>query len=419
MFKKKPNFRKPEHIISQSLSMLGSNIFALSLAFILNIIVVNNLTISDYGHYRYATNYLLFLSTLLFFGFQYSIGRLLALTDEKSQIERLLGGSLFIIFILSVIGAGFTIVAVFLIRSLTIYSLDPILYATSPYVFANLIVILLQNVLQGMNKIHLYSLTNVVTITCVIIVSAICIGLFKNYNLYLALNIYYISYIVIGLAVLRKLGFSFKDLKKVLKLIRYENKKNGFQIYIGSLSGVAINQFLVVLLGSLTTVEQYGGFTLAISISAPLTMIAGSLGAVMYKSNVKRKSISPRVLIALIIICGGSLLVYIFCIKHIVLLLFGDKYLDVVSMSQALAFASIIMGIGDFFNRYIGAKGHGALLRNGALITGATSLVVFVALIGPYGTWGVIFSRIASSIAYTSTMVLYYSRIIERKSVEL
>ena len=70
------------------------------------------------------------------------------------------------------------------------------------------------------------------------------------------------------------------------------------------------------------------------------------------------------------IVVGIIILIY-----PVVDFLFNEKYQSVATYASFLAFASTAHGLGDVFNRFVGAHGFGKYLRNGAFISGGVAFI--------------------------------------------
>ena len=82
-----------------------------------------------------------------------------------------------------------------------------------------------------------------------------------------------------------------------------------------------------------------------------------------------------------------------------------------------MAFASTAHGLGDVFNRFVGAHGFGKYLRNGAFISGGVAFIGYTLGVWLWGINGAITTRIAFAVTYMALMILYYNK-VRRKTHE-
>jgi O-antigen/teichoic acid export membrane protein len=110
-----------------------------------------------------------------------------------------------------------------------------------------------------------------------------------------------------------------------------------------------------------------------------------------------------------------ALLLFIAVIKPLVLIVYTDKFADVVSLSMLTAFGSASFGLGDYINRFLGAHGKGKELRNGAFIVGAVNIAGYSALVILLGVVGAALTQLLAGIVYLLTMMNYYRRFRSEK----
>ncbi|WP_373462686.1 polysaccharide biosynthesis C-terminal domain-containing protein [Chryseobacterium sp. W4I1] len=82
-------------------------------------------------------------------------------------------------------------------------------------------------------------------------------------------------------------------------------------------------------------------------------------------------------------------------------------------MLQYLSIGFVLYGIGDFFNRFLLAKGKGKQLRNASFLVGFTLLIGNVIFIYLYGGGGAAFARILSGLMYALVILYYYRKEIK------
>jgi Na+-driven multidrug efflux pump len=82
----------------------------------------------------------------------------------------------------------------------------------------------------------------------------------------------------------------------------------------------------------------------------------------------------------------------------------------VAYISSIIAIGSAIHGMGDYFNRFLGAHGQGKQLRNGAFVVGAVNILGYFILIKFFGIDGAAITKLAAGLIYCSMMIFYYFR---------
>ena len=71
------------------------------------------------------------------------------------------------------------------------------------------------------------------------------------------------------------------------------------------------------------------------------------------------------------------------------------------------------MGLGDYFNKFLSAKGQGQNIRNNAIFTGISLLVLSILLIPLLNVEGLVIAKIFSSIIYFTLMLKSYFNYIK------
>ena len=218
-----------------------------------------------------------------------------------------------------------------------------------------------------------------------------------------------------GLAIITLFGIiistkpSFDDLKESFKLLNEENKKYGFNVYIGSLVAVSTQYIAGITLGAFCENNANVGFyTLALSLSAPMAMLPGIIGTTHFKKFSRVNRIEPKVIQASIGISILTLILFLIFIKYIVNFLYNDSYSMVSNYASILAFGTCFHGFGDMFNRFLGSHGRGKEIRNSAIICGVTSIIGYLVLVYFFSIYGAIVTRIVGSFVYFVCMIYYY-----------
>ena len=134
------------------------------------------------------------------------------------------------------------------------------------------------------------------------------------------------------------------------------------------------------------------------------------LGAVRHKGD----RISRKILVTTFSMSLVSLIGFVILIYPVVGFLYDDRYSVVALYACILSVGFTFHGLGDVFNRFLGAHGQGKPLRNGAFISGAIALLGYTAGVYYFGIWGAVITKIAASLAYFSSMFVFYIVYLKR-----
>jgi len=260
----------------------------------------------------------------------------------------------------------------------------------------------------GMNRIKLLSSQLALPISLLVVATAIQVYVFKRYGFAEAMVAFILSHTVIVALGIFRIKPSFHSLRDNIVSIWTENRRTGLPIYFGGLVGVASVQVIGLLIPSLLSMADYAQYALAYSISAPLSMVASTLGTVIFRDSASRDRLPRKVLLYSFAGCAFLAIAYVLSIRFFILLLFGQRYLAAAPMAQVMGVGALMVGLGDMINRFLGANGKGRLLMIGAIVTGVTSVVSAYLLLPPFGAMGAAASRGASNLAYLAIMIVLY-----------
>ena len=192
-------------------------------------------------------------------------------------------------------------------------------------------------------------------------------------------------------------------------MLNEENKIYGFNVYIGSLAGVSTGYIAGIILGNLgSDNSDVGFFTLALTLASPLTLLPTIIGTTYFKSFATNAMISKKLLYGSIILTVLSGLLFVAVIKLVVNILYPEEYSIVSLYASWLALAMCAHGMGDLFNKFLGAHGQGKQLRNGAFICGTVLLLGSLIGIPSWGINAAITTRIVASFSYFISMFWFY-----------
>lgn len=398
----------------QVLFLYGSSVLGLLIGVLNSVLNTRSLEPVLYGDVRYVQNIISFISSLLLVGFFVSGSRLLALSKDENYSRRIRGA---MVVILSV-----TIVIVMLSMAiLCAYSLYCgqknllVLYLAAIPCCGNVLMLNYVNTTaQGDNHIGRISIARLLPSTIYLVVAYL---VFSRYGAspVLMLSLFNGIAVVVLFCVIVSTRPSFKDLKESFSLLKEENKSYGFNVYLGSLAGVSTSYIAGITLGHFCDNNANVGFyTLALTLSNPLAMLPSIIGTTYFKRFAVQDRIEKKILLGSILITILSLLIFVIFIGIIVDFLYDEKYSMVSSYAIWLGMATAIHGLGDMFNRFLGAHGKGRELRNAAISCGAIIAIGSIVLVYFYQINGAIVTKILGSAAYLGVLVYYYTKFTAR-----
>lgn len=398
----------------QAIVLYVSTLLGVLVGMLVSILNTRNLAPNEYGDVRYVNNIIQMLSGIFLFGYFVTGSRLLAIARSKEEAAQIKGG-LVAILGLTVALMMVCMAACGLIHHYILHRDYAWLFYTAIPVCGSVLLLNYMNTsAQGDNSIYSIAAARLFP-------SAVYLGIAYLIYAHFGATSWLMIVLQNGIAML-VLGViiwlnkpSLKNLKQTFKALQKENKSYGLQVYYGSLVSVSVQYVAGITLGMFATNNANVGFySLALTVTGPLAMLPSIIGTTYFKRFAHENSISRKILIytfsmALLSMIGFAILIY-----PVVEILYDERYSDVALFACILAIGFTFHGLGDVFNRFLGAHGQGKSLRNGAFITGAIALCGYTIGVYYFGIWGAIITKILSSMAYFCSMVLFYIKFVKR-----
>jgi O-antigen/teichoic acid export membrane protein len=384
---------------------------SLILGIVNSIVTARFLSPTGFGDYRYVLNVFQLFSSILYLGFYVSGSRLLAINNEQEIEKSIKGALVFISICLSIVlSFGSILFSIFQHANNSAY-LSSLFIILSPLLFGYQLKTMFETSFQGENRIKELSFIQVLP-QSFFLLSIISVFLISGHvSVQLSLVLQLTGLCLTGLFFLTRYGaeFSFQAIHKGIKLVWDENKRYGIHVYIGSVFSVS-GQYLAPIVISFISKDNIdvGLYTLALTITMPLTFIPSAIGTVFFRQFSSIPRIPTKIISLTIIISLISLVTLIFCLEPIMKLLYTDQYSSAANLAKWLSIGAIIHGFADIYNRFLGSHGMGTYLRNGAIATGLAILIGNITLVLWMGANGAVITKIVSSTTYFAFMLVYY-----------
>ena len=209
---------------------------------------------------------------------------------------------------------------------------------------------------------------------------------------------------------------SFENLRLSFKQLYEENKSYGFNVYIGSVVGVSTGYIAGITLGYFCENNAGVGFyTLALTISHPLSMLPAIIGTTFFKRFANENRISRKIMFASFGITAISCLLFIAFIHIVVNLLYDESYSSVSTYAKWLSIGTSLHGLGDMINRFLGAHGQGRQIRNSAIACGTVKTIGSILFVYLWQINGAVLSAILGSSVYFACLIIYYLNYIKQQ----
>ncbi len=396
-------------LIKKASVLYGAMLIGIFLGFGVSIINTRFLSVEDYGKLKFIQQLFALTATLFAFGFSYSAARLVA-RSKKVKRNDVVGATVIIYAVVSFFSMCVILFVSAFIDEIVDAAVGGFIRQVSPLIFVSIFTLVIENIFQGANKIYSLSIFRVAPQFLYIVGSLVFIIFASHFNLSIALVLNLGIAGVVTLSMITTLKPKFDRLISNVNDIWQENRVNGSHIYVGSLANVATAQLIGIALGYYADMKTVGYYTLALVVTAPLQFIPSVMGTTLFKSFANQPNIPARTIWSVVLLTAGSLIVFWLIIEEVLVAIYSFSYLPVVPFARILAIGMVFHGLGDFFNRFLGAHGKGKKLRNAAFWTGGTILAGCIVLLPRYGAVGGTVVKAFSSFVYFLVTSLYYKK---------
>ena len=397
----------------QAIVLYISTLLGVLIGMLVSILNTRNLAPNEYGDVRYVNNIIQLLSGIFLFGYFVTGSRLLAIAKNKEEAAQIKGG-LVAILGMTVALMMVSMIACGLIHYILHRDYAWLFYTVIPVCGSVLLLNYMNTSAQGDNSIFSIAAARLLPSLFYLVIAYFIYSYFGASSWLMLVLQNGIAMLVLGVIIWYNKP-SFHNLRQTFKALREENKSYGQQVYYGSLANVSVQYIAGITLGLFDENNANVGFySLALTVTGPLAMLPSIIGTTYFKRFAHENSISWKILASTSFMALLSLIGFVILIYPVVGILYDERYSDVALFARFLSVGFIFHGLGDVFNRFLGAHGQGKSLRNGAFISGAIALVGYTIGVYYFGIWGAIFTKITASTAYFVSMAVFYFCFVKR-----
>lgn len=363
---------------------------------------------SDYGDVRYVQNIVNFISAFLIFGYFLSGARLMALSDNRNYCRRVKGMLVIILTFACILLSLSMPVCYFLHTDKPTVAF--LFIVSMPVCFYPLFQNYIDQTTEGDNQIGRLSLARLLPYLIYVPLGYAFYSYFgasSTKMILLQWGLYSFIYIIIIIST-KPL---FCNLKPIWKRLQDENMRYGIQLYIGSLVMVATNYLAGISLGFFNSDNcEVGFYTLALTVTTPLSMLPAIVGTTYFKKFATQSFIPTKVIWFTFLMTVCSCVLFLLLIHPIVVFLYTEQYAVVGTYASYLSVGYCIHGLGDMFNRYLCSHGQGISVRNASIANGLLKIIGYTLLVAVLNTNGAIITTILCDVVYFLFLMYYYRR---------
>ncbi len=393
----------------QFVGLLLSRGLALIVGFVSSFVFVLHMSQETFGTYRYAVNLLNTVVVFAAIGVPITASRVLLAKPDASSMKPVYGFAVRTTLLTSLASSAAVFLVMLGLQRAGLLAPAPGLMLAIPLVYTLALQGLFVTMFQGSNRIGDISLQTLLP-PVGLLTGVLLLGSLRGpLSIVEVLVLFGVVYTAVHLLTILRLRIpalrpTAPELRDELKT---EHRANGWPIYLGSLIGVASSYVINVVLGAFSGMSDYALFGLALSLSAPMQFIPSVMGTIQFRRNARAGRMSPRNIAGTIGLTVTALAAYLLVVGF-VLPFYPDAYAGALTFIIVLSSYYAMIGLGDYFNRFVLAHGHGRLINLGAVVSGLCNLAF--SLLGMYlaGIPGAVVARAVSGIVYLVFMVLAY-----------
>lgn len=386
----------------------SSNILVALVAVVTTAILARHLGASRFGSYSFAIASLAFIALMFELGLFAPAARLAAVAEPAPQ-RRIVGAALLlylpvgIAFCLTVVALSYGIDDWFQV------DVGAALRIAAPVAFAIPFTQIVQLLSQGVDRLHIASITAVV-MQLTFLMALLLAVLAGGFGLTTAVALRCVAVAAAGVVAVVWLRPAFQSVRDHVVELVHEARVWGFQLYIGRLLSIGTYNMDVLMLGGFAGSTPVAFYTLAGSVSAAAGLPVLGMTTALFAPLARADRIGPRPL-ALSALLGltTSLAAWLLA-EPFIRVTFGEQYVSATHLVLPLTLAQAVRGVTGVYNTFLQAHGRGRELRNAGLILTASNLILNFALIPPFGASGAAWASLGALFVNLIGHIVFYRR---------
>ena len=396
----------------QAVGFAGSGVAVNALAVVSTAILTRSLRTAEFGGYAFANSLLGLVALIFEFGLFAPAARLAAVTDGRDKRE-IVGAAL--VLYLPVGGAFSATVFVLSFWTDEWFNVDAgnALRVAAPVAICFPFVYALQQLAQGLDRLHVASVTAVLAQLLLVTLLALLLVSHGDLSTSTALVVRSLSFLIALFYGALWLRPAFHEVPRWAREIVRQARKWGFHQTLGRLFSIGTYNMDVLMLGLWATPRWVGLYVLAGSVASASGLPVAGLSAALFPRMARVRAIARSWLVAAIAVGAATSLFAWLLAEPLIRIFFSDRYVAAASLVLPLVLAQLIRGITTIFNTFLSAHGRGAQLRNAGMVLTFSNVVFNFALIPPFGAqgaaWASLFALVANFIAHVFFYRRFYS----------
>jgi O-antigen/teichoic acid export membrane protein len=394
----------------QAAVFVVANLLSNVLAVVSTALVTRNLSTADFGSYSFATSFLLFLAVFFEFGLFVPAARLAAIGEGDKRRE-IIGSALVayipvgVAYAATVFALSFWIDGWFQVHSGHALRVAAIATVGIPFTY-----LILQQLAQGVDRLHIASVASVLAQLLLVAALAIWLEVFGGLSTSSALVLRVGAFLVTVFVSIFWLKPLFNAVGRWLRELVSQAREWGFQLFVGRVLSISTYNMDVLMLGIWTNPRSVGFYALAGSLAAASGLPVTGMAAALFARMARASAIPGRWLTIAVGVGAISAITAWALAEPVIRLLFGTRYVQAASLVLPLALAQFVRGVTGIFNTFLSGHGRGRDLRNAGLVLTGSNIALNFALIPPFGAAGAAWASLLALLANLIAHVVFYRR---------
>lgn len=393
----------------ESAVFAGSGILVSLFGMVSTAVLARTLGPDAFGQYAFAITFIGFAAIFFEFGVFLPAARLAAAIQGEER-RRVLGAAFMaflpigIAFSMAIFGLSYAVDAGFHADA------GHALRVMAPLAFAYPFLQITFQLSQGVDRLHLSSITMVVAQAVFVVFILVAVGALASLSVSLALVLRAFAFLLASAVFVIWIRPVFSHTKKWIRALIRETRAYGFSAYIGRVLGIGTYNVDALMLAAFTDARTVGFYILAGTIAyasgLPIIGMASALFVRMKDEN----EIARRWIVAAWTVGIAAVLLAWSLAHPFIEIVFSPRYLPAAALVLPLALAQLVRGVTTVYNTYLSAHAKGRELRNAAGVLTASNVILNLALIPPFGAMGAAWASFFALVLNLVAHIAYYRR---------
>ncbi|MBE0645456.1 MAG: oligosaccharide flippase family protein [Bacteroidetes bacterium] len=384
------------------------------LGIVVYIMLVRSMDTVSFGTYSFVIAVFLFTGMFFDFGLAPAGMRLMALQQSDRDASRRIGALLLLSAGIGVVFAVVMAGASFAVDAIWQKNVGGILLAASPFALVYPLQEMVLSISQGSNRMKFMSVFLVLPRVLLIAILAAMIlsgGLDARMAVIATLA-------TLGVAIGIAAGYLrpvFSDLGEEFRFIVREVKEFGAQVYLGRVVDGMTTGLDKILLAKFHGMAPVGFYSIAMTMSTPISMFSKAVSQSAYKRFVSDEGIARRLLLINLTWCTMGAALLLAACQLLIPLFFGARYAESLTVLPWLMAGFALAGLNHPYHAFLAARRQGRSIRIMSIASSAVNIVLNLTLIPLLAMTGAAIAFIAT-YAVNILMNLHFYRTFRREA---